>query len=120
VLALAVFAWLALLYRSRPAQEQTPWRWTLLGAAVATGLWLLGSVAFSTFVAQFRKEDILYGSLAAAVLLLTWFLLASYAVLLGAEVSDAARATAASPRTRPSDASGVRPHPSAGMPRQSR
>jgi membrane protein len=117
VLALAVFAWLALLYRSRPAQEQTPWRWTLLGAAVATALWLLGSVAFSSFVAQFRKEDILYGSLAAAVLLLTWFLLASYAVLLGAEVSDAARATA---EIRPSDATGVRPHPSAGMPRQSR
>ena len=117
VLALAVFSWLALLYRSRPAPGYTPWRWTLLGAAVATGLWLLGSVGFSTFVAQFRKEDILYGSLAAAVLLLTWFLLASYAVLLGAEVSDAARAAA---EAKPSDEPVVRPHPSAGTPQRSR
>jgi membrane protein len=120
VLALAVFSWLALLYRARPAQQQTPWRWTLLGAAVATGLWLLGSVAFSAFVARFRKEDILYGSLAAAVLLLTWFLLASYAVLLGAEVADAARATAKTTTARPSGEPGVRRHPSAGTPQRSR
>jgi len=118
VLAMAVFTWMVLLYRSRPAEGHTPWRWTLLGAAVATGLWLLGSIAFSTFVAEFRGEDLLYGSLAAAVLLLTWFLLASYAVLLGAEVADAARWAASLPR--PSDVSDAPPHPSAGMRPRSR
>jgi uncharacterized BrkB/YihY/UPF0761 family membrane protein len=54
----------------------------------------------------FRSEDLLYGSLAAAVMLLTWFLLAAYAVLLGAEVADAARWAAT-----PSDARDVHPRP---------
>jgi membrane protein len=97
VLAAAVFAWLALLYRTRPAQGPQRWRWNLLGAAVATGVWLLASVLFSTFVGRFGGKDLLYGSLASAVLLLTWLLLASYAVILGAEVADAASTQAKRP-----------------------
>jgi membrane protein len=89
-LALVVFAWLALLYRTRPNQGSRPWRWNLVGAAVATAVWLLASVIFSSFVGRFGGKDLLYGSLAAAVVLLTWLLLAAYTVILGAEVADTA------------------------------
>jgi membrane protein len=112
LLALAVFAWLALLYRTRPHQGDRPWRWNLLGAAVATAVWLLASVVFSSFVARFGGKDLLYGSLAAAVMLLTWLLLAAYAAILGAEVADTARWMATTTKTaRPADAPGARrPH----------
>jgi membrane protein len=88
-LAAAVLGWLTVLYHSRPLQRDKPWRFSVLGAAIATLAWLGVSVAFSTLVGRFGGKDILYGSLAAAVMLLTWFLLASYTVLLGAEVAAA-------------------------------
>jgi membrane protein len=90
VLAAVVLGWLTLLYHSRPLQRKKPWRWSALGAAVATAVWLLVSVAFSTLVGRFGGKDLLYGSFAAAVLLLTWLLFASYSVLLGSEVAAAA------------------------------
>jgi membrane protein len=84
--AVLVFAWLALLYRHGPNGPALPWRQVAPGAAAATLVWLGGSAAFSAYVARFGQQDV-YGSLAGAVALLTWMLLAAYAVLLGVEVN---------------------------------
>ena len=104
-----------------PRAGQTPWRWTLLGAAVATGLWLLGSVAFSTFVAQFRKRGHpvrLAGRRGPAAHLVPAGVLRRAAG--GGGVRRRPLPAASRDASEPSDAPGVRPHPSAGMPRQSR
>jgi membrane protein len=78
---------LAVVYRFGPSRGAPKWRWISWGAAIATGLWLLGSALFSLYVSNFASYNETYGSVGAVVILLTWFLLSAYAVLIGAEVN---------------------------------
>jgi membrane protein len=87
ILLLAMMIGLAVMYRFGPSREAAKWRWVSAGALVATGLWLVGSVLFSVYVSNFASYNETYGSVGAVVVLLTWFLLTSYAVLIGAEVN---------------------------------
>jgi membrane protein len=57
------------------------------GAITATILWIIGSIAFTFYVASFARYDKTYGSLGGAVILLTWLYLSSFAVLLGAVIN---------------------------------
>ncbi len=78
---------LAIVYRYAPSRTQPPWRWVSWGAVIATVLWVLGSALFSLYVARFGNYNETYGSVGAVVILLMWFLLSSYAVLIGAELN---------------------------------
>jgi membrane protein len=81
---------LAVLYRWGPAGERPRWRWISWGTSVALLVWILGSVGFSVYVANFSSYNKTYGSLAAVIVLMLWLYLSAFAVLLGAEV-DASR-----------------------------
>ena len=87
ILAAAVLLGLALLYRYGPSREHARWRWVTWGSAVGTGIWLAASAAFSFYVSHFGSYNKTYGSVAAIVILLTWFLLSAYVVVLGAELN---------------------------------
>lgn len=87
ILAVAVMVALAVLYRYGPDRETPQWRWVSWGAAVATLMWILGSVAFSVYVSNFADYNETYGTMGAVVILLLWFNLSAYAVLLGAELN---------------------------------
>lgn len=87
ILAVAIMTALAVLYRYGPDRRQPKWRWVSWGAAAATLLWLLGSLAFSIYVANFADYNKTYGSIGAVVILLLWLNLGAYAVLLGAELN---------------------------------
>ncbi len=89
ILAVIAFFGLALVYRYAPSRSRPRWRWVNWGAATATLLWLLGSWAFSFYVANFGNYNKTYGSLAAVVILLFWFFLTAFAILFGAEVNEA-------------------------------
>ncbi len=78
---------LAVLYRYAPDRRQPQWRWTSPGAVVATVLWLIGSILFTIYVANFGSYNKTYGSLGAVIGMLTWMYLSSYVVLFGAEVN---------------------------------
>lgn len=82
-----VLAALAALYRWAPDRDQARWDWLSPGAMLAAALWLLGSIAFSLYVSFFGSYNETYGALAGVVILMTWLLLGSYAVLLGAEIN---------------------------------
>jgi membrane protein len=86
-LALLTVAALATIYRLAPCREKPRWRWVLPGAVAATALWLAGSAAFSRYVAHFPAYNAMLGALGAVMLILSWFYLASFAVLLGAELN---------------------------------
>lgn len=86
VLLLAVVAALAVLYRYAPDRDSPKFRWTSVGATVATLLWVLASVGFSLY-ASFGSYTKTYGSLAGVAVLLMWLWLTTYAVLFGAEVN---------------------------------
>ena len=77
---------LALLYRYAPSRGPVPWHWITLGAAAATGLWLLGSILFSIYVANFGAYNETFGTLGGVLVLLTWLWLSAFIVLMGAEL----------------------------------
>jgi membrane protein len=59
------------------------------GAAIAVLMWLVGSALFSLYVTRFGNYNETYGAAGAVVILLMWFLLSSYAILIGAEINAA-------------------------------
>jgi membrane protein len=78
---------LAVLYRVAPDRDAPKMRWTSVGAGIATVLWVLASVAFSIYVANFGSYAKTYGAIAGIVILLLWLFITSYAILLGAEIN---------------------------------
>lgn len=88
VLGAAAVGGLALLYRFGPARRPAEWPWLRIGALAATVLWLVGSAAFSFYVANFGSYNETYGSVGALVVLLMWFYLSAYVVIVGAELNS--------------------------------
>ncbi|HET7410090.1 MAG TPA: YihY/virulence factor BrkB family protein [Paracoccaceae bacterium] len=87
VVIAAVMLGLGILYRYGPQRSQARLPWITWGSVAATGLWLIGSLAFSWYVSKFTDYNATYGSLGAIVGLMLWFYVGSYAILLGAELN---------------------------------
>jgi len=108
LLAVVLFS-LAVLYRFAPNRATAQWRWVSAGAVIATLLWLLGSIAFSVYVANFNSYDKTYGSLGGVIIMLTWLYLSSFIALLGAVINaQAERQTHADSTEAPSKPMGSR------------
>jgi membrane protein len=99
--AVAIWAWLRLplavfllavvlsvVYRFAPDVDQ-PYRLVTPGAAVAVIAWILASVGFSVYLANFADYGATYGSLGAAIGLLLYLYLSASVVLVGAEINAA-------------------------------
>jgi len=87
VLLAGLLAGLAVLYHYGPDRDEAKWRWASPGAIVAGTLWLVGSLLFSLYTANFAKYNETYGSLGAVVVLMLWLFLTSLSVIVGAEVN---------------------------------
>lgn len=98
--AVVVSVVLAILYRVAPDRDAPKMRWVSVGAAVATVLWLLASVGFSVYVANFSSYAKTYGALAGIVILLLWLWITCYAILLGAEINAEAEQQTSADSTR--------------------
>ncbi|MDF2763173.1 MAG: ribonuclease [Rhodospirillales bacterium] len=88
ILAGMVIVGLAVLYRYGPSRNRARWSWVSWGAVAATVLWIVGSILFSWYAANFANYNETYGSVGAIVALLMWFYLTAYVVLLGAELNS--------------------------------
>ena len=77
---------LALIYRYGPSREQARWQWVSWGSAFAAVTWLIASIAFSYYVANFGSYNKTYGTLGAVIGLMTWIWISTIIVLLGAEL----------------------------------
>lgn len=76
------------LYRFAPARKRRQaWRNLLPGAALATGLFVIASLAFSFYVSNYGEYDAQYGALGAVVVLMLWLFIGAFIFLLGAEVN---------------------------------
>ena len=78
---------LAIVYRYAPDREEPKWQWISWGSIAATALWILGSIAFTTYVSKVGSYDRTYGSLGGVIILLLWFYLTAYVILAGAELN---------------------------------
>ena len=78
---------LTVLYRYGPSLSEPQWTWLFPGNVVAAIVWLAGSALFSWYVANFGSYDATYGSLGAAIGMMTWMWISMIVVLLGAELN---------------------------------
>ena len=86
VLLLVVVVILGLLYTITPNVKHPRFRWMSIGAAVALLVWILASVAFGFYVANFGSYNKTYGTLAGVIIMLLWLWLTNVALVLGGEV----------------------------------
>jgi membrane protein len=66
-----------------------PYRLITPGAVLSVTVWVLASLGFSFYLANFAKYSVIYGSLGAAFALLLYFYISAAVLLLGAEVNVA-------------------------------
>jgi membrane protein len=86
-LLVVVFVGLAIGYRYGPSREDAKWRWVTWGSAAAAILWLVASMLFSWYVANFDSYNKTYGSLGAGVGFMVWIWLSVVIVLFGAALN---------------------------------
>ena len=79
---------LAVLYRFGPSLSHGRWQWISPGALAASILWLIGSSLLSWYLSNFGNYTATYGSLGAAIGLMTWMWMSAIIVLCGAELNS--------------------------------
>jgi membrane protein len=87
LLAAVVVTMLAFLYYAAPNVKQPSFRWLTPGSVLAIAIWILASIGFALYVANFGSYNKAYGSLGGAVVFLIWLWLSNVAVLAGAELN---------------------------------
>lgn len=85
VLAMVAVA-VAILFKFGP-NVRVSFRWTLVGGVVFAVIWLLGTLLFGLYVANFANYANTYGALGGVVILMLWFYLTGLMMLVAAEVT---------------------------------
>jgi membrane protein len=89
---------IGVVYYFGPDAEQD-WVWITPGAVIATLLWLVASLLFKIYVANFTDYEGSYGAVGGVIVVLLWFYVSGIAILTGAELN--AEIEHASPYGRP-------------------
>ncbi len=84
---LACVLMLDIVYKIGPDRRRAPWQWMSWGSAIASLLWISGTLLFSWYVRNFGNYDHVYGDLGAIVGFLTWIWLSLMILLAGAELN---------------------------------
>jgi membrane protein len=85
VLLLIVSFMFALLYWAAPNVKQPGFRWISPGGVLAVIGWIIASLAFALYVANFASYNKTYGALAGPIVFLLWLWISNICILLGAE-----------------------------------
>ena len=85
VLLLVVSLMFGLLYWAAPNAKHPKFRWVTPGSALAVIGWLLASLGFALYVANFGSYNKTYGALAGPIIFLVWLWISNTVILLGAE-----------------------------------
>ena len=85
VLALVAFA-VAGLFKFGP-NVRVSFKWTLVGGFVFAVIWVLSTLLFGLYVANFSNYANTYGALGGVVILMLWFYLTGLMLLIAAEVT---------------------------------
>ena len=82
-----ILAAVAIMYWLAPDTEPGL-KWITPGALFFGVAWIVASLGFGLYVANFGAYNETYGALGAVVVLLIWFYLTSFVLLLGAEINS--------------------------------
>lgn len=61
------------------------------GTILATTLFVLGTVAFNTYISNFSRYNVLYGSIGTLIILLLWFWIVAILILAGNDLNSGIR-----------------------------
>jgi membrane protein len=86
VLVILVSLMFSILYWASPNAKTGGFRWVSPGGIFAVVLWVLASVAFAIYLANFANYNKTYGALGGAIAFLVWLWISNQAILLGAEL----------------------------------
>ena len=78
----------ATLFRYAPDRKKAKWLWITSGSIFAAVGWIILTLGFGFYAANFGNYGKTYGSLATVVVLLTWVYLSAYILLFGAELNS--------------------------------
>jgi membrane protein len=84
MLVLLVVA-IAILYFATPNVKQPKFRWMSIGSAIALVVFLLASLAFGFYVANFGSYNKTYGAIGGVIVALLWLWILNMSLLFGAE-----------------------------------
>ena len=87
LLLLCVSLAASIIYRYGPSRNEAEWRWLSPGAALFTVGWLVASLLFSWYTANFGSYNKTYGSLGAVVGFMYWMWITNIALLIVAELN---------------------------------
>ena len=76
-----------LLYRFVP-NCKTYWRYVWTGAVVAAILFEMSKGVFLWYLANVADYELIYGSVASMIVLLSWAYVSAFILILGAEISS--------------------------------
>jgi membrane protein len=85
VLVVVVSFMFALLYWAAPNVKHPKFRWVSPGGVLAVIGWIIASLAFAFYVANFGSYNKTYGALAGPIVFLVWLWVSNLMILLGAE-----------------------------------
>lgn len=88
LLLVILLAALAILYRFAPSRDAPRWQWLSIGAVTAALLWIAGSALLSWYLSAFANYNATYGSLGAAIGLMTWMWMSAIVIMFGAELNS--------------------------------
>jgi membrane protein len=86
VLLVLVSLMFAILYWASPNAKVGGFRWVSPGGVFAVVLWIIASVAFAIYLANFANYNKTYGTLGGVIAFLVWMWISNIAILLGAEL----------------------------------
>ena len=86
VLAFLAVLIVAVLYYATPNVRQPKFRWMSFGALLALIAWLVASVGFAVYVANFSNYNRTYGAIGGVIVFLLWIWISNLALLFGAEL----------------------------------
>jgi membrane protein len=88
VTLLVVSFMFAFLYRTAPNVKQPGFRFWSPGGVIALVIWIVASLLFALYVAEFATYNKTYGSLGGVVVFLIWLWITNLAILFGAEFNS--------------------------------
>ena len=117
VIVLFVITMISVLYYASPNAKLRGFKSVMPGAALAVVVWLVASLLFALYVANFGSYNKTYGTLGGVIIFLIWLWITNVAILLGAEINaerertaqlgegrpDAEREIGLEPREQPKD-----------------
>ncbi|MEO8219964.1 MAG: YihY/virulence factor BrkB family protein [Specibacter sp.] len=85
VMLVMIIVAIAVLYYATPNVKQPKFRWLSIGSIIALVVFLLASLGFGLYVANFSSYNKTYGAIGGVIIALLWLWILNMSLLFGAE-----------------------------------